>query len=74
MKNIIKKKKNVYFSNMKQIIKHYPMTDRLIVIREYMLFQLRKFFFLMQQQSCYFIFTSGQLNFNFLSFLHMTTQ
>jgi hypothetical protein len=24
MKNIIKKKKNVYFSNMKQIIKHYP--------------------------------------------------
>jgi hypothetical protein len=45
MKNIIKKKKNVYFSNMKQIIKHYPMTDRLIVIREYMLFQLRKFFF-----------------------------
>jgi len=32
---------------MKQIIKHYPMTDRLIaiVIREFMLFQLRKFFF-----------------------------
>ena len=31
MRNIIKK--NVYFSNMKKIIKHYPMTDRLIVRR-----------------------------------------
>ena len=29
------KEKNVYFSNMKKMIKHYPMTDRLIVIREY---------------------------------------
>jgi hypothetical protein len=27
------KEKNVYFSNMKKIIKHYPMTDRLIVTR-----------------------------------------
>ena len=35
MRNIIKKKKNVYFSNMKKIIKHYPMTDRLIVRRGY---------------------------------------
>ena len=32
---IIIKKQNVYFSNMNKIIKHYPMTDRLIVIREY---------------------------------------
>ena len=40
MRNIIKKKKNVYFSNMKKIIKHYSMTDQLIVIREYMLFWL----------------------------------
>ena len=32
MRNIIKKKKNVYFSNMKKIIIHFPMTDRLIVI------------------------------------------
>jgi hypothetical protein len=30
-----KKEKNVYFSNMKKIIKHYPMTDRLIVRRGY---------------------------------------
>jgi hypothetical protein len=30
------KEKNVYFSNMKKIIKHYPMTDRLIVRRGYM--------------------------------------
>ena len=29
------KEKNVYFSNMKKIIKHYPMTDRLIVTRGY---------------------------------------
>ena len=35
MRNIIKKKKNVYFSNMKKIIKHYPMTDELFVIRGY---------------------------------------
>jgi hypothetical protein len=36
MRNIIKKKKNVYFSsNMKKIIKHYPMTDGLIVRRGY---------------------------------------
>jgi hypothetical protein len=35
VRNIIKKKKNVYFSNMKKIIKHYPMTDRLIVRRGY---------------------------------------
>ena len=35
MRNIIKKKKNVYFSNMKKTIKHYPMSDRLIVIRGY---------------------------------------
>ena len=32
MRNIIKKKNNVYFSNMKKIIIHFPMTDRLIVI------------------------------------------
>ena len=36
MRNIIKKKKDVYFSNMKKRIKHYPMTDRLIVIRGYL--------------------------------------
>ena len=30
------KEKNVYFSNMKKIIKHYPMTGRLIVIRGYL--------------------------------------
>ena len=29
------KEKNVYFSNMKKIIKHYPITDRLIVTRGY---------------------------------------
>ena len=28
-----KKEKNVYFSNMKKIIKHYAMTDGLIVRR-----------------------------------------
>jgi hypothetical protein len=38
MTNIIKMKKNVYFSNMKKIIKHYPMTDRLIVRRGYNLY------------------------------------
>ena len=27
--------KNFYFTNMKKIIKHYPMTDRLIVRRGY---------------------------------------
>jgi hypothetical protein len=30
------KEKNAYFSNMKKIIKHYPMTDRLIVRRGYL--------------------------------------
>jgi hypothetical protein len=30
------KGKNVYFSNMKKIIKHYPMTGRLIVRRGYL--------------------------------------
>jgi hypothetical protein len=30
------KEKNFYFSNMKKIIKHYPMTDRLIVTQGYM--------------------------------------
>jgi hypothetical protein len=34
------KEKHVYFSNMKKIIKHYPMTDRLIVIWGYMLFKI----------------------------------
>jgi hypothetical protein len=29
------KEKNVYFSNMKKIIKHYPMTGRLIVTQGY---------------------------------------
>ena len=29
------KEKHFYFSNMKKIIKHYPMTDRLIVRRGY---------------------------------------
>jgi hypothetical protein len=29
--------KNVYFSNMKKIIKHYPVTDRVIVRRGYQL-------------------------------------
>ena len=28
--------KNVYFSNMKKVIKHYPMTGRLTVTRVYM--------------------------------------
>ena len=37
MRNIIQKKKKVYFSNMKKIIKHFPMTDRLIVIWGYIL-------------------------------------
>ena len=37
IRNIIKKKKNVYFSNMKKIIKHYSMTDRLIVTRGYLI-------------------------------------
>jgi hypothetical protein len=37
MRNIIKKKKMFYFSNMNKIIKHYPMTDRLIVRRGYTL-------------------------------------
>jgi hypothetical protein len=34
MRNILKSKKCL-LSNMKKIIKHYPMTDRLIVRRGY---------------------------------------
>jgi hypothetical protein len=30
-------RKNVYFSNMKKIIKHYPMTGQLIVTQGYVL-------------------------------------
>jgi hypothetical protein len=36
------KEKNVYFSNMKKIIKHYPMTDRLIVRGGYLYIQYYK--------------------------------
>jgi hypothetical protein len=45
MRNIIKKKKNVYFSNIEKIIKHYPMTDRLIVRGGYIFIFIIKNFY-----------------------------